>query len=62
MAVAGLLLDTAPWRDQGLSRCPGSTTIKEQLWLVLPEGEQNHNILQATAQALHLGLISEPAS
>jgi hypothetical protein len=55
MAVPGPLLDTAPWIDQGLRRCPGSTPIKEQLWLVLPEGEQHHNTLQATAQALHLG-------
>jgi hypothetical protein len=58
MAVPGPLLETSPWRDQGLRRCPGSTPIKEQLWLVLPEGEQHHNTLQAIAQALHLGLIA----
>ena len=55
MAVPGPLFDTAPWRDQGLRRCPGSTPIKEQLWLVLPEGEKNHNTLQKTAEALHFG-------
>ncbi len=55
MAVPGPLLDTALWRDQGLSRCPGSTPINEQLWLVVPGVEQNHNTLQKTAEALHFG-------
>jgi len=36
MALPSPLLNTHPWRDQGLRRCPGSTPIKEQLSLVLP--------------------------
>jgi hypothetical protein len=52
MALPGHLLDTAPWRGQGLKRCPGSTPINEQLWLVLPEGEKHHNTLQETAEVL----------
>ena len=55
MALPGPLLATAPWKYQGLKRCPVSTPIKEQLWLVLPEGEQNHNTLQKTSEALHFG-------
>jgi hypothetical protein len=46
MAVPGPLLETSPWRDQGLRRCPDSTPINEQLWLVLPEGggvQQNYS-------------------
>ena len=60
MAVPGPLLETAPWRDQGLRRCPSSTPIKEQLWLVLPEDEENHNTLQTTAQSLRLGGKMKP--
>ena len=36
MALPGPLLATAPWKYQGLKRCPVSTPIKEQLSLVLP--------------------------
>jgi hypothetical protein len=60
IAVPGPLLDTAPWRVQGLRRCPGSTPIKEQLWLVLPKDEQNHNALQTTALSLRLGGKMKP--
>lgn len=52
MAVPGPLLDKDPWKGKELRRCPGSTPIKEQLWLVLPEAEQHHNTLQETAEVL----------
>jgi hypothetical protein len=61
MALPAPLLNP-PWRDQGLKRSPGSTPIKEQLWLVLPEGEQHHNTLQAIAQSLLSGLVGQLAT
>ena len=50
MALPCPLLDTAPWRDQGLRRCPGSTPIKEQLSLVLPIAAECCSVIQ-TIQA-----------
>jgi hypothetical protein len=46
MVLPGPLLDTHPWRDQGLSRCPGSKMIKEQLSLVLPTAAECSRTIQ----------------
>jgi hypothetical protein len=52
MALPGPLLDKDPWKGKGLRRCPSSTPIKEQLWLVLPEGGQNHDTVQEIAEKI----------
>ncbi len=60
MALPGPLLDTAPWRDQGLRRCQASTPIKEQLSLVLPIAAECSRTIQAIKAELQAAFGSGP--